>query len=370
MLCICTLLLMLVALGSSMIVRRLLYRYEQSQFLLNYEMAITNLAETFRQRTASNPALAGQLMENTDCHPLLCDLLEATDYDTLPPDKRNLLTGLLNGITTHHTEIDGFLLYATASQKLYYFTPDHASRPFSATLADPLTLTPFTSTAIDQEETARLIRLCRPEAAATRHYATSFTIFRKISTPLGFCIPLFSVREFDSIITGYRLDPSCNIEIRDKRGALLYSSLTRSDPAAGESSVFSGEVTNMSEGFTISYHVPHSAMKHGPLADMLLFLALLVTGMAIMLSVVTYILSKRGIDHILNGMRQFGMDKLSYRIPKPQASNEFLTGSMRPVMYWKKVSSAHISSSCSRNGRISMRFRTLSIRISCITHWS
>ena len=304
-------------LASSLLLRRLLQRYEQDSFLMNYELAITSLSEVFRQRVVDGPTLAGQFLENSDCHPMLCSLLEADSYDELPAPQRSALADMLSSIIGSHSEIDGILLYSIRGERLYLYTSERMARPYSAGMSGLLNIKPFSGQLLGQEEIGTLVTLCAPEKASGRHYGSAFTIFRKPSEPLGYMIPLYSVRAFDSVLSGYRLDSGCILQIHSEDGKLIYSS-SREEITED---VFEDEIGG--KGYTVSYRVPRASLTYGALPDMIFLISLLVIAVAFIIAMTIYVLSGRRVNRILEGMNRFSMDNLSYRIPVPRTRDEF-----------------------------------------------
>lgn len=322
MLLICTILLMSFSIIASIIVGFLSHQYEKTQFLKNYDLAMANLSEAFYERFASYNLLAGKLIRDGQCNPDLCTLLEASSFDEVSADVRSNCISLLSSICQDDRYLRGFLLYSTETENLYLYSVDRSYLSYAAQLPELPEITPYVGTKLDNGTMERLISACNSgQESNMKYYGIASTLFYNPSRPLGYLIPLFSTGEFENILSNYRLDASSVFRIGDGDGSVYYQSYPFSEQAS--SAVYSGFMSNRQYGFDVSYSVPRSLLPKSSITYLIVTFAVIVTLFSFGLSYMTYYLSNKNITGILDGMNQFNVGNLAYRIALPRGHNEF-----------------------------------------------
>lgn len=322
MLLICTVLLMSFSIIASIIVGFLSHQYEKTQFLKNYELAMTNLSEAFSERFASYSLMAGKLIQNGQCNPDLCDLLEASSYDGVSAGIRSNCIALLSSLCQDDRYLRGFLIYSTETGQLYMYSVDRSYLSYAADIPEIPKLIPYQGTKVDNQSMEKLIRSCNSGSESSINlYGIAATLFRNPSKPLGYLIPMFSTSEFDNILSNYQLDPSSTFRISDEDGNIYYHSYPFTDQLSKAN--YSGYMANRQYGFQVSYDVSRILLPKSSVTYLIVTFAVIVTLFAFGLSYMTYYLSNKNILRILDGMNKFNADNLTYRIRLPKGRNEF-----------------------------------------------
>ncbi len=322
MLLICTALLAAFSILASMIVARLSFQYEQAQYLKSYDLAAMNLSETFASRYADFQVLAGKFLSNGQCDPRLCELLEAPSYEDVPPATRNYCIRLLADICLDDRYLRGFLILSPAQGQLYCYTDSRSYLSYTSGLEGLPLPTPFSGEALDLDTVSRLLTACG--AGDGRHnafYGMTATLYRSPSTPLGYLIPLYSATEYTDILANFSLGQQNIFTITDDMGHLFFHSAPSLDLEA--SSCYTGSFHNRQYGFQVTYYTARRGLPVSSITYLIILFALVVTLFSFGLYYITYYLSHRNISRILEGMKHFSVDDLTYRIVKPSGRNEF-----------------------------------------------
>ncbi len=322
MLLICTALLAAFSIIASMIVAYLSFRYEQTQYLKSYDLAAMNLSDAFASRYSSFQVLAGKFLSNGQCDARLCELLEAPSYEDVSPATRNYCIRLLADICLDDRYLRGFLILAPAQGQLYCYTDSRSYLSYTSGL-DGLPLpAPFSGEALDLDTIGRLLAACNgADAGHNIFYGMTATLYRSPSTPLGYLIPLYSVSEYTDILSNFSLEQQNTFTITDEAGRLFF----HSDPSTflDASSCYTGTFHNRQYGFHVTYYTARHGLPVSSITYLIILFALVVTLFSFSLYYITYYLSHRNIRRILDGMKHFSLDDLTYRIEKPSERNEF-----------------------------------------------
>lgn len=321
MLLICTALLTGFSIISSVIIGHLSSQYEQTQYLKSYDLAAVNLLEAFGNRFVDFSILAGKFLSDGQCDPRLCDLLETSSYEELPAETRNYCTRLLAGICKEDRYLQGFLILSSKREKLYYYT-ESRSYLFHTDPPEFQTPVPFSGSLLDLETVRLLINAC--DSDNTGHndfYGMAATLYRSPAAPLGYLIPLYSTSEYTDILSNYNLEEQSAFLITDEAGNLFFHSNPSFTPNL--SSCYTGTFHNSKYGIHVTYYTQKHGLPLNPVTCMIILFAVLVTLFSFSLYYITYYLSRRNIYRILDGMKRFSLDDLTYRIEKPSGHNEF-----------------------------------------------
>lgn len=321
MLLICTALLTAFSIISSIIVGHLSRQYEQTQYLKSYDLAAVNLLEAFGNRFADFNILAGKFLSDGQCDPRLCDLLETPSYEEIPAETRNYCTRLLAGICREDRYLQGFLILSSKREKLYYYT-ESRSYLFHTDPPEFQTPVPFSGSLLDLETVRLLVSAC--DSDSTGHndfYGMAATLYRSPAAPLGYLIPLYSTSEYTDILSNYNLEEQSAFLITDDEGKLFFHSNPSLTPDL--SSCYTGTFHNSKYGFNVTYYTKKLGLPLSPVTCMIILFAVLVTLFSFSLYYITYYLSRRNVYRILDGMKRFSLNDLTYRIEKPSGHNEF-----------------------------------------------
>ncbi|MCR2050172.1 histidine kinase [Acetatifactor muris] len=321
MLLVCTALLTAFSIISSVIVSHLSSRYEQTLYLKSYDLAAANLLEAFDSRVADFNILAGKFLSDGQCDPRLCALLETPSYEEIPAETRNYCTRLLAGICRDDRYLRGFLIFSPEKETLYYYT-ESRSYLFHTTPPEVRTLVPFSGSLLDLDTVGRLVAACDRESAGySAFYGMAATLYHSPVAPLGYMIPLYSTSEYTDILSNYDLKEQSAFLITDEAGNLFF----HSNPglSLNEDSCYTDTLRNSKYGFQVTYYTRKYGIPISSVTCMIILFAVLVTLFSFFLYYVTYYLSHRNIYRILDGMKRFSLNDLTYRIEKPSGHNEF-----------------------------------------------
>lgn len=322
MLLLCTVLLAMFALVSSLIISHLSKKYEQTRYLNNYEMAITNLSETFANRHASFHILCGKLLSGSQCDPDISTLLQADSYNDVPAAVRHNIIVFLSSLIQDDRYLDGFLIYSPVQGKLYSFMDNDSFLSSASVLPDMPEITPYTGTLIDNSNVEQMLLACTGDTVNTNdHYGMAATIYTKTAQPLGYVIPLYTASEFENILSNYQLDSDCIFYITDNAGHLFYQSYAYEN---NDNTVqYSNTIQNRQLKYQVRYEIMKYVLPKSIITYLITIFAVIVTVFSFALYYLTYYLSRRNMHGILSGMHQFSVDNLTYRIPEPKGRHEF-----------------------------------------------
>lgn len=322
MLLICTTLLVVFSVIASVLVGVISSKYEKSQFLKSYDLSLMNLTEVFAGHMESLSVLVGHLLTNSVCDDSLCTVLEASSYEQVPANTRNDIIALLSSICSNERYLKGALLYSPRNSMLYYYSDAKAYISHAKGDIDLPQLQPYVGTKLDNLTIEKAIMACtREDAPSERYYGSAITLYRTPDEPLGYFIPLFSTLELNNILDNYELDTSNSFRISDDSGRIYYCS----NPLQGQDGriVYANSVENSRYNFRVSYEVYRNNLPRSRTTVLIILFALIVTFFSVLLYYITYYLSNKNINGILNGMGQFSLENLSYRIARPNGQNEF-----------------------------------------------
>lgn len=321
MLLICTSLLLLFCIISSILVGVTSYKYDKIQYLKSYDLCMVSLSEVFSGHMEAFSVLVGKVMDNNECDESLCTLLEASSYDEVPAGTRSHVMATLSSFCSNDQALQGVLLYSPQNNMLYYYSNARSYLSYGAgTIEDP-GLKPYAGTKLDNETLEKAILTCtREEALYDSYYGFAATLYRNSSQPLGYLIPLFATSELGGILQNYNLDPGNRFRISDD----LQHTFFQSSPAADAGDpVYTNSVTNLRHGFQVSYEVSRNNLPKSRTTVLIVLFSLVVTLFSFLLYYATYYLCNKNIHGILDGMQRFSLKNLSYRIPRPRGRNEF-----------------------------------------------
>lgn len=322
MLLICTSLLAAFSIIASIVVGFLSSKYEKSQFLKNYDLAMVNLSEAFSSHIESFSILAGRLLVNNKCDENLCSLLEASSYEQVPADTRNHVITLLSSLCSSDRYLRGVLLYSPVEEMLYYYSDSQYHLQPASYQLDAPGLAPYAGTKLDTSTIRDAVAACtRSEETYDSFYGMTATLYRSPQNPLGYLILLYSTLEFDNILENYELDSTNHFVISSLDGLVYFQSGLGQDSGSGTK--YTNTLSDRRHDFQVSYEVDGHLLPKGPLTGLIIMLALFVTVFSFLLYFITYYLSNRNINGILKGMQNFSLEELSYRIARPQGKNEF-----------------------------------------------
>lgn len=322
MLLICTALLTAFAILSSIITGRLSSQYEQTQYLKSYDLAAVNLLEAFCSRFADFTILAGKFLSDGQCDPRLCELLENPSYEEISAETRNYCTRLLAGICKDDRYLRGFLILSPEKERLYYYTESRSYLFHTTTppeIPDPV---PFSGSLLDLDTVSLLVTACDNDVSAYNNsYGITATLYRSPAMPLGYLIPLYSTSEYTNILSNYNLEEQSAFLITDDAGNLFF----HSNPSLSldPDSCYTSVLRNDKYGFQVTYYTRKYGLPISSVTCMIVLFAIVVTLFSFALYYVTYYLSRRNIYRILDGMKRFSLNDLTYRIEKPSGHNEF-----------------------------------------------
>ncbi|MBQ8639110.1 MAG: histidine kinase [Lachnospiraceae bacterium] len=322
MLLISTVLLTVFSFSVSIFISQLSIRYERSQYLKPYDLAAANLSEAFSNHFDNFYILAGKVLSGNRCDPNLCKLLEASSYDDVSAATRNSCIRLLTDICNDDRYLRGFLIYSPATEQLYYFSDTQAYLAPAEHVTDMKPITPFSRNTFSLDEVSRMIYACTGNAFVQHtYYGLTATIYRTADAPLGYLIPLYSVAEYNSILANYEFTTNCTFRISDPEGNLFFNSSPALDVSSGN---YYQDTLKIENGkFLLTYYTEEYQPAFPSLSRLSILLALLLTVFSFGLYYLTYYLSNRNIHVILDGMKKFQLNDLTYRIDSLPGHNEF-----------------------------------------------
>lgn len=322
MLLLCSSLLLLFSVFSGVLIGSLSSEYEKSQFLRTYDLAMAGLSEAFSGHVESFPSLSGKLLENNGCKESLCTLLEAPSYEEVSADTRSQVVTLLSSLCSDNPNVKGALLYSLETQNLYYYSNTQLYLNAAEDYGGFSGLEPYTQAGLSAGEISGAIAACSGSDAPTdSFYGFSATLFRTARQPLGYFIPLYSASELQSVLDDYQLSDSNCFWIESLDGSVCFQSSPL--PGKAEQKSYTNSLLDTRYGFRVSYSVSHAAFPVGSPTKLIILLAVFVTLFSFLLYYLTYYFSNKNIGRILNGMKNFSLKNLSYRIEAPDKKNEF-----------------------------------------------
>lgn len=321
MLLLSTSLLCIFSLGASIVITYLSHRFEESRFLKAYDLASITLAEALNERFSSFLVLAGKITADGRCDPNLCSLLEAPSYDAIPAPLRNDCISLMQGLCRDDRYLEGFYLYSADSKQLYYYTRSHSYLSASDSTPAMDGLQPFEGTVLGADSMERLFLASTEQNSRSRHFGIAATLYRKSSEPLGYLIPQYSVKEFENILSKFSLDSESAFLIESESGEVLFHS--NPDFDADLKDCYVSTVTDAASHFQVTYYVPRLLLPRNMISGLIIILAVAVTIFSLSLYSFSSYLSHRNVNRILEGMRHFDLNDLSYRLTLPAWRNEF-----------------------------------------------
>lgn len=322
MLLICTILLAMFAIISSLIISNLSKKYEQTRFLNNYEMAITNLSETFSNRHGSFHILCGKLLSGGQCNPSISTLLESPSYNDVTAAVRHNITVFLASLIRDDRYLDGFLIYSPKQETLYSFMENDSFLSAAATLPEMPEIIPYSGTLIDNASVNDMLLACNVDIGdANGRYGMAATIYTKTAEPLGYLIPLYATSEFENVLSNYQLDSDSIFYIADSADHIYYQSYPYQ--SNGSTVQYTNTISNRQLKYNVGYEIMKYVLPKSVITYLITIFAIIVTVFSFGLYYLTYYLSRRNMHGILSGMHQFSVDNLTYRIPELKGRHEF-----------------------------------------------
>ncbi len=318
---ICTALLTVFSVVTSIVVISLSNRYEQANFLGTYDMAALSLSKTMENRFESFHTLSRRLLVGNTCNPDLCKLLETPSFEQLPASVRSSCINLLEQLCEDTRYLYGFLICSPVNDNLYYYG-DNQSHISHTTIASGTLdiLSPYHGTTLDVNLVDSLLESCDVSLPGS-YYGIAATLYRSTRNPLGYLIPLFSTSEFTDILSNYKLDSDSIFTITHAKQTIFFDSNPES--TLNPDYMYSGRQMNTRYNFEVSYQVSRFRLPINSSLRLFLLLSVLVTLFSFFLYYVTCYIINRNVNHILDGMKQFSVKNLAYRISKPKGCNEF-----------------------------------------------
>ena len=320
MLLFSTLLLAIFTIVSSCVIGYLSYQNEKSQLTKYYDIAGVSLMDACDYHYSYFQTLAGKLLSNNRCNPALMDLMEADSIDEMDSLSRTKCSALLHDICNDEKHLRGFILYSELSDNLYYYMDTRAYLSYAGKYANTFGFIPYSGNIVSTDTIDRLLLLCGIEEYG-KYYGMTATLFKTPGDTVGFVIPLYSTSEYTNILNNLSIDSNSVYMINDVNGAEIYNSIY-SQPVP-ESGYYVSKMDSTRYHYTVTYFIPKIKALGSYTTYLLILITLLITLFSFALLFVTYYLSSKNIAQILDGMSKFNIERLDYRIPRPNANNEF-----------------------------------------------
>ncbi len=321
MLLICTTLLTIFSMTTSILVINLSYQYEKNRFLGTYDMAALNLYKTMEDRFEHFHSLTRKLISGSSCNSDLCDLLEIASFEEVPASTRSNCIALMTELRQDVSYLSGFLVYSPEYNNLYYYGGSQAHLSCAYQIPNELThLSPFQGSILDINLVETILNDCGVSLPGS-YYGIAATIYRSTAKPLGYLIPLFSTSGFHEILSNYNIETDSVFTIQTPNHSLFFHSNPKLE--LNPNYTYSSNQLNSRYHFEVSYQVSRLQLPLNSYLGLFLLLAALVTLFSFILYYVTCYITNRNLNHILNGMKQFSVKNLSYRISHPDKRNEF-----------------------------------------------
>lgn len=315
-------LLAVFAIISSTIVGRLSAQYETAQYLKSYDLAMANLHEAFHNKLLSFHAISRKLLNEKQFDPDLCAMLTADSYDDVSPGTRNNVISLLSSFIQDDRYLRGFFIYSEVNKQLYYYSESQSFFYYADALPQDMPeITPYTGTMLDNESVNKMLKACNNTGNNEALYGMAATVYYRLSDPLGYVIPLYSTAEYETIISSYKLDASSSFSIRDFNGNVFFESFpfSKNDNPIQ----YSNTMVNNQYKFQVSYQIHKLITQRSSISQIIVFFAIIVTLFSFLLYYMTFYLSTKNINGILDGMKNFSIENLTYRLPIFAKKNEF-----------------------------------------------
>lgn len=323
----------------------LIYEREGSEYLKNYDIAVSNLSASLLARQNSMANSYAHLFNSSSDYDSLCRLYLSPNGDLTPSDNEAVLK-ILSNLTGADQYCRGVLLL-TRTGRLYQYDNRYSTLVDLTLSRTTLRFTPFRLQLLtDSQLDAMSYDYEKP---VSHVYGLSGTIFTQTDTGimnLGYLIPLYSTDEFSTILTDARLDEAAVFSITDEAQNVLFSSDGNYDTAenlvfpdyelaqgaagsgpqlkelSGEK-WFTASVYNDRYQFYTSYQLPQALVGSTYIQTAVALFGLFVCLISIMLYVIAFRLSDKKIKTIQQGMNLVGHNNLSYRMPVPRSNDEF-----------------------------------------------
>lgn len=325
MLSISSTIMILFFICSNAIIHSISSKYEETQYLKNYELALINLSEIIENKYADFHTLSGKLLTNNQIDPVLAAFYNAdSDANITPLQKKDCFDFLID-LCNDDRYLRGFLLYSFQSNQLSYFSSSmHSSANLDLSIEE-LGITTFTDKTVATTRVNELLALYSNatdiESDNYNYYGFVATIFNKPTEPLGLLIPLYHTSEFSDALNRYNLYNNYLFTITNDDNQLLFRSnnlLENQDFTKSYTNSYIDQYHNK-----ISYNAAKPAWHMNSFTSSVSLVSMVVAILTLSLLYITFYLSKKNIKYILMGMNGFQLSNLNYRIPALNTNNEF-----------------------------------------------
>lgn len=323
----------------------LIYEREGSEYLKNYDIAVSNLSASLLARQNSMANTYAHLFNSSSDYDSLCRLYLSHNGELSQADNEAVLK-ILSSLTGSDQYCRGVLLL-TRTGRLYQYDNRYSTLVDLTLIRTTFRFTPFQLQLLTD---AQLDAMSYDYEKPVSHvYGLSGTIFTQTDAGvmnLGYLIPLYSTDEFSTILTDARLDETAVFTITDRERNVLFSSdglydttdslvfpdwdTTTGAAASGpQLKELSGEkwytasLYNDRYQFYAGYQLPRVLVGSAYIQTAVALFGIFVCLISILLYVIAFRLSDRKIRTIQQGMDLVGQNNLSYRMPVPRSNDEF-----------------------------------------------
>lgn len=325
----------------------LIRRQEHTEYLKNYDIAISNLSASLLARQNNMATSFAHLFSDSSDYDALCQLYLSTNAE-LPPDAKEAVLKILSNITGSDQYCRGVLLL-TRTGRLYQYDIRYSTLLPLELRQTNFRFTPYQLQLLSDTQLDALSY--DYEKPASHVYGLSGTVFMQKEQDvmnLGYLIPLYSIDEFSTLLTDARLHETAVFTIADQEHNIVFSSDGNYESAAASlfpdiseetagSSVFNGprlirqseetyytaSIYNNRYRFYTAYQAPEYLLGSSYIQTAVACFGLFVCLISILLYIIAFRLSDRKIKSIQQGMDLVGQNNLSYRMSVPRSNDEF-----------------------------------------------
>ncbi len=316
-------LVLLFFLCTNLIIYTLSTKYEETQYLKNYDLAMMDLISIMENQYNEFHAFSGRLLSNNQIDPILIKFLKDNTLNSLSPIDQKAYFNYLESLSSYDDYIRGFFIYSLESNRLYFYSTSTQAFYQGSISEEDLGLTAFNNHTLGVERINELLNICAGSKPETYNfYGFTATIFERPTEPLGFLIPLYHTSEFKNALNRFDLKNKYVFTLTNNEGSTLFTSNFHEREPFSSTKFYTNTRQDRYKN-VISYVVEKPRWLLNSLTSKMLMISSILALFILFLFFITFYFSRKNIEYILNEIKTFTLSDLDYRIQPLQSNNEF-----------------------------------------------
>lgn len=337
----CTLLVCGITASLLFLCHRLVRQQEVSNYLANYDIAVSNQSSAFSARLIAFSDFFFPLINSSDSYDALCELYLSPN-GRIPAEANEKLLNTLYSLCSSDNYCNGLLLLTRTGCLYQYDTRFAALIPLELTQTT-FRFDPYTLQILSDSQIHSLSN--EIEQLSDHMYGLCGTVFQQDNSGvnnLGYIIALYSTEEFSSLLSSSGLEDTATFTLMDEEHNILFSSDNNYTDSSmlylPQQNMPSGTLQQISLGeeryyvsslYQSRYHyyatcqIPESSISYSVIHYLVLLFGIVISLLCILLYTFALRSSNRKVQHVKKGMELFGHSNLSYRMPVPDNDDEF-----------------------------------------------